>query len=287
MAVQVGVHDAMRWRCRRIIVARSCKRGRASPALAGAVTASARIAAMRLRLAFAVTFAFALVVAPTAFLASCADYLDARAEGALREALARVVGPAASYDVSVSGASVDATRFERVRFVGTRIVRERAPVLDRLELELRGVVIDRQEKRLTALAGARGVLRIRAADLADHLRDRGWFEDARVVVAAPDRITISGVPKIGGAVIQLRDGAELQGRLVAQGAQLRLAVDAVRISDLQAPPLVRALLERAVNPLLDAGGFPVAARIDGVAVDGDAVVITASGSRLGSGPVTP
>jgi hypothetical protein len=270
MAVQVGVHDAMRWRCRRIIVARSCKRGRASPALAGAVTASARIVAMRLRLAFAVTFAFALVVAPTAFLASCADYLDARAEGALREALARVVGPAASYDVSVSGASVDATRFERVRFVGTRIVRERTPVLDRLELELRGVVIDRQEKRLTALAGARGVLRIRAADLADHLRDRGWFEDARVVVAAPDRITISGVPKIGGAVIQLR-----------------LAVDAVRISDLQAPPLVRALLERAVNPLLDAGGLPVAARIDGVAVDGDAVVITASGSRLGSGPVTP
>jgi hypothetical protein len=228
-----------------------------------------------------------VVVALMALLGSCADYLDARAEGALREALARVVGPAASYEVSVSGASVDATRFERVRFVGTRIVRERAPVLDRLELELRGVAIDRQEKRLTALAGASGVLRIRADDLAAYLRERGWFEDARVVVAPPDRITISGVPKIGGAVIQVRDGAELQGRLVAQGAQLRLAVEAVRIGELQAPPLIRSLLERAVNPLLDAGGFPVAAHIDAVAVEGDAVVITASGSRLGSGLVTP
>jgi hypothetical protein len=227
------------------------------------------------------------VLALAALLAACADYLDARAEGALREALVRVVGPAASYDVSVSGASLDASRFERVRFVGTRIVRARAPVLDRLELELRGVAIDRQEKRLTALAGATGSLRIRAADLADYLRERGWFEDARVVLAAPDRVAISGTPKIGGAVLQLRDGAELQGRLVAQGAQLRLAVEAVRIGELQAPPLIRSLLERAVNPLLDAGGFPVAARIDAVAVEGDAVVITASGSRLGSGLVTP
>jgi hypothetical protein len=238
---------------------------------------------MRARLALAL----AVVVAPTALLGSCADYLDARAEGALREALVRVVGPAASYEVSVSGASVDATRFERVRFVGTRIVRERAPVLDRLELELRGVAIDRQEKRLSALAGATGTLRIRAGDLADYLRARGWFEDARVVLSAPDRIAISGVPRIGGAAIQVRDGAELQGRLVAQGAQLRLAIDAVRIGDLQAPPLVRALLERAVNPLLDAGAFPVAARIDAVAIDGDSVVIAASGSRLASEVVTP
>ena len=131
------------------------------------------------------------------------------------------------------------------------------------------------------------MLRIRAGDLADYLRERGWFEDARVVLAAPDRITISGVPKIGGAVIQVRDGAELQGRLVAQGAQLRLAVDAVRIGDLQAPPLVRALLERAVNPLLDAGAYPVAARIDAVAVDGDSVVIAASGSGLADPVVRP
>jgi hypothetical protein len=231
--------------------------------------------------------AVAIAIALAGSLLACGDYLDARAEGALREALVRVVGPAASYDVSVTGASIDATRFERVRFVGTRVVRERAPVLDRLELELRGVAIDRQEKRLTALAGATAALRIRAGDLADYLRERGWFEDARVALAPPDRITINGVPKIGGAVLQLRDGVELQGRLVAQGAQLRLAVDAVRIGDLQAPPLVRALLERAVNPLIDAGAYPVAARIDAVAVDGDSVVIAASGSSLADAVVRP
>lgn len=235
---------------------------------------------MRVRLALA--FAAALAV-----LASCATYLDSRAEAALREALARVVGPAASYDVSVSGASVDATRFDRVHFVGTRIARAHAPVLDRLELELRGVAIDRKERRLIALAAANGALQIRSADLADYLSARGWVEDARVVLAAPDRVTIIGIPKVGGIPVPVRDGAELQGRLVAQGAQLRLVVEAVRIGGVQAPPFARALLERAFNPLFDAAPYPLPARIDAVEVDADAIRITASGSRLTSELVTP
>jgi hypothetical protein len=45
----------------------------------------------------------------------------------LRDALLRVVGPAESYDVRVSGASLDGSRFERVRFVGRRIARADAP----------------------------------------------------------------------------------------------------------------------------------------------------------------
>ena len=235
---------------------------------------------MRLRLALVVALAFAV-------LASCASYFDSRAEAALREALARVVGPAASYEVEVSGASLDGARFERVRFVGTRIARARTPVLDRLELELRGVAVDRKEKRLTALAAANGTLLIRAGDLADHLRERGWVDDARVVLEPPDRIAISGTPRISGLPLPVRDGVELRGRLVAQGAQLRLVVDGVRVGGAQAPPLVRALLERAVNPLFDATPYPLPARFDSVAVDGDAIRISASGSRLASELVTP
>ena len=184
-----------------------------------------------------------------------ATYLDARAEGALREALMRFVGPAASYDVSVTGRErrrdpLRAGPFRR--HAGS--LRERAPVLDRLELELRGVVIDRQEKRLTALAGATAALRIRAGDLADYLRERGWFDEARVVLAPPDRITISGMPRIGGTVIagarrrRAAGPARRPGGAADAGGRCAFAS-----ADCEAPPLVRALLERAVNPLLDAG----------------------------------
>ena len=96
-------------------------------------------------------FALAAFLATTA----CSTYVDARAEAALRDALLRVVGPAESYDVRVSGASLGGSRFERVRFVGHRIARADAPVLDRLELDLQGVVVDRAAKSLTAVAATR------------------------------------------------------------------------------------------------------------------------------------
>ncbi|HSC62097.1 MAG TPA: hypothetical protein VLD35_00565, partial [Caldimonas sp.] len=154
-------------------------------------------------------FAVAAVLATTA----CSTYLDARAEAALREALVRVVGPAASYDVRVSGASVDGSLFERVGFVGRRIARAGAPVLDRLELDLQGVVVDRAAKSLTAVAAARVELQLKGADLAEFLGR--WLAEPRVTLAPPDRIIVVGTPRIGGIALGGPGGAELQGRLAA------------------------------------------------------------------------
>ncbi len=213
-------------------------------------------------------------------LAACASYFDARAENALREALARVVGPAASYEVHVSGASVDATRFEHVAFVGRRIARANAPVLDRLELELDGVVVDRTAKRLVALADSRGALHVRAADLTEYLRRSAWIDDPAVVVSAPDRIAVSGAPRLAGIALIGDEGIELQGRLFASGTQLRVSIDRVRIGASSAPPLVRALLERALNPLFDAAAYPLPAQFDAVGVGEGTIRVAASGSRL-------
>lgn len=216
------------------------------------------------------------LLAPTA----CSTPLDARAERALREALVRVVGPAESYDVHVSGASLDGSRFERVRFVGRRIARADAPVLDRLELDLQGVVVDRRDKALAAVAATRAELQLRGADLAEYLRRSAWIADPSVVFSAPDRVAIAGTPRLAGIALAIGDGAEFQGRLFASGAQLRVAVDRVRIGTADAAPLLRALLERAINPLVDVSAYPLPARIDAVEAADDRLRIAASGSRL-------
>jgi hypothetical protein len=211
---------------------------------------------------------------------ACASVLDERAASALRESLAKAIGPAASYEVQVQGASVDSSRFERVAVVGTRVARERAPVVDRLAFELRGVVVDREQKRLVALADSRGELRVRADDLTEFVGRSGWIDDARVALAAPDRIRVSGRPRVAGIALTGGERIEIDGRLVGYGTQLRLALDRVRIGDASAPPLVRAVLEVAVNPLFDAAAHPLPAQIDAVEVDADALRIAASGSRL-------
>jgi len=221
-----------------------------------------------------------LAVLVAVLVAACASVLDERAASALREALTRAVGPAASYDVRVSCASLDASRFERVSVVGGRVARARAPVIDRIELELHGVVIDRQEKRLVALADSRGELRVRAADLTAFLGQSGWIDDAAVTLAAPDRIRVSGRPRIAGIALVAGGGVVIEGRLSSTGTQLRLALDRVRIGDASAPALVRAVLEGAINPLFDAAEHPLPAQIDAVEVDTEALRIAVSGSRL-------
>lgn len=224
--------------------------------------------------------AFAVVVMACASLGACSGYLDSRAERALREALPRVVGPAESYDVVVAGASIDAARFERVRVVGTRVARENAPVFDKIELELRGVALDRETKTLRAVADANGSVRIAAGDLADYLQRRGWIDEPAVAFASPDRIEISGTPRIAGIAIATRRGAGFGGRLRADGTKLHLVVDRLRFGDREAPALVRAVVERAINPIFDAAPYPLPERMDAVAVEGETLRIAASGSRL-------
>ena len=210
---------------------------------------------------------------------ACSTYLDARAEAALRDALVRVVGPAESYDVRVSGASVDGNRFERVRFVGRRIARAGSPVLDRLELDLRGVVVDRAAKSLTAVADARVELQLKGADLAGFLGR--WMGDAAVTLRAPDRIAIVGTPRLGAIEFAGAGDAELQGRLVGRGSQLFLAIDRIRLGRGEAPPLARAIVERAINPIFDVADAALPAQFDAVEVGSDDTIrIAASGSRL-------
>jgi len=229
------------------------------------------------------TFA-ARCLAVVALLAAtaCSTYLDSRAEAALREALVRVVGPAESYDVRVSGASVDGSRFDRVRFVGRRIARPDSPVLDRLELDLQGVVVDRPAKSLTAVAAARVELQLKGADLAAFLGR--WLGEPAVTLTAPDRITIVGTPRIGGVALGGAGSAELQGRLVVGGSQLWLAIDRIRLGRGEAPPLARVVVERAINPIFDVAEAPLPARLDAVEVGADDTIrIAASGSRLPRG----
>jgi len=227
----------------------------------------------------------ARAVAAVALVATtaCSTYLDARAEAALRDALVRVVGPAESYDVRVSGASADGSRFERVRFAGRRIARAESPVLDRLELDLQGVVVDRAAKSLTAVAAARVELQLKGADLAVFLGR--WLGEPVVTLTAPDRIAIVGTPRIGAIALGGTGGAELQGRLAAAGSQLLLTIDRIRLGRSEAPPLARVVVERAINPIVDVADRPLPARIDAVEIGSDDTIrIAASGSRLPPAP---
>ena len=213
-------------------------------------------------------------------LASCASYTDRRAETVLLEALPKLVGPAESYTATVQGASNDGTRFEQVQAIGVRVRRPNMPVFESIELRLSGVVVDAAAKRVTAVADARLTLRLKVDDVAAYLGASEWIDRPAVRVGAPDKVFISGRLKIAGMALGSVGAADLEGRLQARDTQLRLVVDALAWRGQTAPALVRGLVEQAINPILNVAQYAIPTRIDSAVVDGDAIVIAASGSNL-------
>ena len=213
-------------------------------------------------------------------LAACASYTDRRAETALLEALPKLVGPADSYSATVQGASSDGSRFDQVQATGVRVRRPNLPVFERIELRLSGVVVDTAAKRVTAVGDARLLLRLKVDDVAAYLGSSEWIDRPAVRVSAPDKVFISGRLKIAGVALGSVATADLEGRLQARDTQLRLGLDALSWRGQSAPALVRALVEQAINPILNVAPYAIPTRIDSAVVDGDAIVITASGSNL-------
>ena len=219
-----------------------------------------------------------LVVA--AFLASCAAYVEQRLEAAIVEALPQLLGPADRYEVGVRGVDAQGSHIEAVRAVGTRIQRPRSPVLDRIEVELLDVAFDRSAKRVTAVGTATATLRLRADDLTAYLAKQRWIERPSVRLVAPAGIVVAARLQLPGLELPTAFSVEFRGRLIAAESKLLLAVDGLDLGDRAAPWLARGLIERAINPLFDLAPHALPARIDSVEVDGDALAVHASGSRI-------
>ena len=226
------------------------------------------------------TFRRLLLLITLLLLLSCVGYTDRRAEALLLDALPKLVGPADNYTATVQGASSDGTRIEQVQATGVRVRRPNLPVFERIELRLSGVVVDTAAKRITSLGEARLSLRLKVDDVAAYLGSSEWIDRPAVRVSAPDKIFISGRLKIAGITLGASSAADLEGRLQARDTQLRLSVDALSWRGQAAPALVRALVEQAINPILDVSQYAVPTRIDSAVVEGDAIIITASGSNM-------
>ncbi|MBA3592023.1 LmeA family phospholipid-binding protein [Methylibium sp.] len=219
---------------------------------------------------------------------SGAALLENVVEDLLIAELPRVLGPAARYGAKVIGAWPDGSHFEQVRVVGERVARPGNPVIDRLEADLRDVEVDALRRQVDSIGDAQASAHVRAADLAAFLRRQGWVQGATVTFSGRNGITVTGRPSMAGFTTAPALGnAEFRGRLLPQGSQLRLAVDAVRIAGFEATELTRAVLEGTINPILDTSAYAVPSRIDAVEMQGGAMVIRASGSGLKPAAAAP
>ena len=225
----------------------------------------------------------ALTLLPALVLYGCGA-TDERAEARLESELQSVLGPADRYEVDVDGVTSDATAADRVHAIGYRVRLERGPVIDRLEVELRGIRYDRDRKRLERAESATAVAWITTADLGDFLEMQDGVRDAVVTLQAPDsaflrmRPDLPGVPTLPG--VSVEDAGQLHGN----GPWLEYQVSDVRAVGLNLGDSFARRISQLINPLVDLTDLPMRLEVSSVRVEGRSIRVEATGDAV---PLNP
>lgn len=219
-----------------------------------------------------------LVAALAAVLLTGCD-LSGRVEAEIEAALPEALGPADSYDATVEGLRLGDGTAEAVQVVGRRVAREDAPVVDRLDIDLRGVAFDRSTRQLTRVESARGTARLLPSDLAAYLGTQRGIADARITLSEPDRATVRVEGAFEGLRIPL--GAEVRGRLGARDGRVHLSVESVRAAGIGLGGALARAVESQLNPVADLTDEALSLRVESVRVEGGALVLEATGDPTG------
>ena len=156
------------------------------------------------------------------WLTGCATVIDHRVEQLIAAELPRVIGAAARYDVDVAGAreTDESIGIQRMRIVGARVERPGAPVLERVDVTMIDLVLDRKEKRLQSLGTAEASAVLLPADIAAFLDTRPGLDNVQVTLFPPYEISIETQFAFGGFALPRPAGARIRGRLQASDGRL-------------------------------------------------------------------
>ena len=224
----------------------------------------------------------ATVLSLALWLAGCATVVDTRVEQLIAAELPRVIGAAARYDVNVDGAreTGEIIDIRRVRIVGERVERAGSPVLERIDVTMTDLVVDRKEKRLQNLGTADASALLLPADIAAFLDARPGLDNVRVALFPPSEITIESQFAIGGFALPRSTGAKIRGRLIASDGRLIMEIIDLRVAGFPVGTIPSIVAEKLMNPLVDLSTLPATARITSVQVMPDAVLLKASSSLI-------
>ena len=216
------------------------------------------------------------------WLAGCATVVDTRVEQLIAAELPRVIGAAARYDVNVDGAreAGEIIDIRRVRIVGERVKRAGAPVLERIDVTMIDLVVDRKEKRLQSLGTADASALLLPADIAVFLDTRPGLDNVRVALFPPSEISIETQFAIGGFALPTSTSARIRGRLIASDGRLIMEIIDLRVAGFPVGTIPSIVAEKLINPLVDLSAIPAAARVTSVQVMPDAVLLKASSSLI-------
>lgn len=216
------------------------------------------------------------VLVCAALLGGC-KATDDRVESRIKDELSSLLGPADRYEVDVQGVDGGATSADVVDIVGYRIRPRQGPVIDRLDIQLRDVQYDREDKRLQRAESARATAWITAADLGDFLETQDGIRSATVTFQAPDSAFLRVRPDLGGLPVPPGATVEISGTIEGKGPYLEYDVANVSAVGLKLGDWGSGRISRLINPLVDLSDLPMRLDVRTVRVEGRTLRLDAEG----------
>ena len=221
--------------------------------------------------------ALMLTLLTVLLLTGCAPTESIVERGIQRE-LPRIVGPAERYEVDVGGINLLSGQAQRITAVGTRVQPEGAPLLERVDVELRDVTYNRREKRMERVGHALITAQVTDAALTAFLETHRHLQEVSVTLEPPDQVAIRARPELSGIEIPAGLNLSVAGRLIRAGQEVNYEISEARAVGIGLGNSVAGALTEAINPLIDLSKVPVVLEVTEMRVQDGAISVSATGS---------
>ncbi len=209
-----------------------------------------------------------------ALLPGCAkETITRKVEKRIEAALPQYIGPAASYDARVDAGLGEMMngRLRALHIVGTGVQLTPEITVDRLLVDMQGVVFDPNKNALKSVESTRFTAEIRETALQAYLRRTHPKIEGITVSIGRNELQASARPGVLGISVPV----EATGKLaLANALKLNFEPTRIRAVGIPAPSMISELLMRFVNPVLDFSRFSYPARLSDVRMEPGKLIAT-------------
>lgn len=208
----------------------------------------------------------AAALAALALLAvGCGNPVKSKVESTIQSALPRLIGPAKSYEVQVTGSTVSMLkgRLRSAHVVGKDIQLPNGITVARLEVISHGIEIDRHRHQISSVVDTSYTATLAQDALNKYLSDTYRHVPRLKTELAKDQLHVTASPEVAGVQVQISADAALK---VKENRYLILDLKEVAVVGVSTPGFAREYLENRVNPVFDSTNLGYDARVHRVSI---------------------
>jgi hypothetical protein len=205
-------------------------------------------------------------------LTGCGNPVRSKVEGLIEEALPTLIGPAKSYQVTVSGSTLGMLKgkLRTTRILGRDVRFSSGITVAELVVESRRIQIDKHKHQISSVESTSYSALLAQAALNQYLHETYRQVPELNTQTAEGLLSVSAAPEVAGVRVNIKADTALK---IKDNRYLILDLKKIRVAGVGTPAFAREYLESKINPVFDSASFGYDARMDRVSIGPNGVRI--------------